>query len=172
MKTKRLFNKAGATALALLATIGIAPSAKAIVLVYEEGPNVGQAYTGQVQFKFTSFTNSANYAPGTTGGYTGSPNAALEQAGVTALDGLQTAGAGNPRSNGQYLSGLPAGSKLEDQWGIANVSRIEDPNGFALWTPAGKSTQLTGFLFGGDMYEYTQHPASQTRSASLTPSHR
>ena len=172
MKTKLPTNRAGVAVAALLASIGFSTSAKAITLAYEVDPDgagpltVGSPYAGPVQFKFVNFDNGSLYAtlpPGPGVGYSGVPSAIGEATGVTALDAIQAAGAGNAKSNGQYLSGLPAGARLEDTWGILNTTNITDLNGFDVWTPAGKGTQITGMFYGEQDIHIQNFSATENR---------
>ena len=89
--------------------------------------------------------------PGTGGpvGYQGlpmvapAPGDAIHVQGVQTMDALHTVGAPNARSYGRYPSPVPPGtSNLEDTWGVATVTRIQDYYGDAVWTPARKGHDL------------------------------
>ena len=158
MKTKLPTNRAGVAVSALLAAAALAPSANAIVLRFEQGPNTGQLYTGPVQFDIvgrgsgTTYDdfNGPLYPP--AGPTAGNTSAAL---GVAAMDVL-------PQS---LAPGRIAPS--EDQWGIGYVQDIIDPtSGFIVWSPAGKTDQLTAIFYGGkDFYGVQGSATSQTISS-------
>lgn len=120
--------------------------ARAISLVYEEGPNIGKPYTGPVTIKMFNYdmgTVYTNYVLGTTYGYSGVRTNIGYQAGVTALDAqtfLQATGART--IPGGY------GNTLEDSWGIARVTGIYTPDNYAVWTPAVKSNEITAMFWG------------------------
>ena len=162
MKTKLPTNRAGVAVAALLASIGLSTSAKAITLAYESagpwGP-IGTPYLGPVQFKFVAFDNGTQYAVPTPAiGYSGPggpANAALITAGITAVNavpGQIPAGFANLGTN-------PAGGN-EDLWGIARVTNIQTPAGVDVWTPLGKGTELTGFLHGEQDFHIQADPSN------------
>lgn len=122
----------------------------AISLIYEEGPNAGQAYNdfgGLLTFKVTDFDIGTLYAPGSSAGYEGLPapfDAGGVAAGVAAMDAL---GASHPTA--QALGPNPGlNGGLEDTWGIARITRIQDIFGNAVWTPAAKGHELSVLFYG------------------------
>ena len=151
MKTQLLRNKAGAAALALIATIGIAPTAKAIVLAYESDPDgagpltIGSPYSGTVQIKFVAFDNGTNYPtpPPAATGYSGSPGAGVA-GGITAVNGIV-----GQTPAGNAFPGTISPATNEDSWGVGRITNIQTPGGVDVWTPLGKGTELTA-LFRGE----------------------
>jgi hypothetical protein len=124
----------------------------AISLIYEEGPDCGTspALGTEITIKLGNFDVGTQYpVPTPTTGYSGLPyasNPAGVSAGVSALDGIQTVG--TPGQQG--LGTVPGANGLydEDTWGIFRITRIEDPLGYALWTPAVKGQQLNTIFYG------------------------
>lgn len=143
---KKILNSTwtGAAAAVLVTSIGLTQSAQAITLVYEEGPNIGQAYIGSIEMKFGNFDMGTLYAPGSAGGFSGSPGAGV-LGGIAAtnlIPGQVPAGFTFP---GTLVPASP-----EDTWGILRVSEILDANtGFKVWTSAAKGTEITGIFYGG-----------------------
>lgn len=125
--------------------LGLAGTAWAIPLVYEEGPLTGTPFVvGDITLKMTNYGASTLYPvigpPGTSIGYSGPPGAAVG-VGVAAVDGI-----GAPPPAGALSLGPYPG--LEDAWGIGKVTRIQDASGDAVWTPAGKGAELTVYFWG------------------------
>jgi hypothetical protein len=147
---------AGAAFAALLASIGLSPSAKAqFVLTYEDttsGHAIGEAFTGgDFRINLQNFDNGALYpnlgVPGTSAGYgeNGTGTQTLP-GGIATLDALQTAG--------------PTGGEPgEDTWGIARIISITDLAGAVIWSETGKNAQLT-IMFHGEQDFYVQQLAS------------
>jgi hypothetical protein len=138
--------------------VNAAQAAVTIPLVYENGPKVGQAYTGgPLTIQVTSYEVGTLYnptfAPGTSFGYSGAPSPAGYNAGITQLDGLAASTPANAQNRGMYPG---ANGGQEDGWGILEVNDIKDANGFNLFTPAGKGEQLTGIFYGEQDFSLTQ----------------
>jgi len=152
----------GKAARVVVVTVAVAflppVAAHAVPLIYEEGPNLGQPFVaGAVTIKLTNFevgTVYPNYAPGTGFGFGALGADANVCAGVTTLDGLGTAPASS-LALGPCAGADPNGPNREDSWGIAKVTRIEDVNSDALWTPAGKGEEIT-ILFYGEQDFYVE----------------
>jgi hypothetical protein len=152
---------AGAVIAGLL-SVNAVQAAVTIPLVYENGPNVGKAYTGgPLTIQVTSYEVGTLYNPtlaqGTQLGYSGAPSAAGYQTGISTLDGLAVSTPANAQARGQY-PGL--NGNQEDGWGILEVNNIKDANGFNLFTPAGKGEQLTAIFYGEQDFSLTQSTAS------------
>jgi hypothetical protein len=141
---------AGVAIAALLASVGLSPSANAqLVLSYEtttSGHNIGDAFVGGgFVIKLFNFDMGTVYAPlgvpGTAAGYgengTGTQTVA---GGITTLNGLPQGAA----------TGAEPG---EDSWGIAKVEGIFDTAGGRIWSEAGKGQELTIMFYGAqDFY--------------------
>ncbi|MDY7010024.1 MAG: PEP-CTERM sorting domain-containing protein [Planctomycetota bacterium] len=126
-------------------TVAVGP-VLAIPLVYEEGANIGQVFTtGEITIKMTAFDVGTVYPAlgpaGTSVGYSGPPGAGVG-GGVTAVDGI----AGQTPASGALPVGVYPGP--EDTWGIGKITRIQDANGDAIWTSAGKQAELTVYFWG------------------------
>ena len=154
--------------------LAMTATARAVSLVYEEGPRIGQQLLPvggvlppnmELTIKMGDYTSSTLYAPGSAGGYSGVPfgeatfNAAGYQAGIAAMDLLEAPGAPGRQISGAQGgnpgTGIPApsvpgqfGNGLEDNWGIARITRIEDQGGSAVWTPAVKGHDLLVIFHG------------------------
>jgi hypothetical protein len=152
MKKLNTSGFAGVAAAAILAAVGLIPSANAqLNLVYETGPNAGQAYTGGIfKLKYNNFDMGSVYgvAPGTYG-TTNDPATGTGQ-----LNGLAQA--------------APIGSIYgpEDSWGIGRVTSIEDGFGQTIWSQAGKGQEVTVMFYGSQDFYLTQGATSQTTSSA------
>lgn len=132
----------------LVAVVALSSSAFGVIsLVYEEGPNTGQGVVPgtELTFKIGNFDVGTLYGiPGPLG-YSGLPapfDGGGTAAGVAALDAVGVSPLG-AQALGTY-PGLNGG--LEDTWGIGRITRIEDPAGAAVWTPAVKGHQLNAIF--------------------------
>jgi hypothetical protein len=98
-------------------------------------------YQGPVFFKIANFDMGTTYPilpVGSTWGGTGA-----NAADVPTLDGI----AGKTQATGTRALGA-FGDTLDDTWGIARVSEIDDNLGLPLWTPALTGTELTILFYG------------------------
>jgi hypothetical protein len=120
MKTQNRFRKSASALMALSALITLTPRASAINLVWVDGPQAGQAFTGGgIQIKAVNYDTGTLYNPitvGTSVGFGVGGGAASVAAGETALN----APAGILRP---ILSGNPAAT--EDSWGIVRITNIQ-----------------------------------------------
>jgi hypothetical protein len=108
-------------------------------------------YQGPVFFKIANFDMGTLYPilpVGSTFGGTGANGAD-----VATLDGVKTAQATGARPLGAF------GDTLDDSWGIARVSEIDDNLGLPLWTPALTGTELT-ILFYGEQDIYLEQTSA------------
>jgi len=153
MKNINMRQHAGVALAALVASIGLSPSAMAqLNFVYEVGSPaglVGTAYTGgAITIKYSNFDMGTvyNVAPGTYGSST-------PAAGQTILNGLSQTPAINSFGG-------------EDSWGIASVASIVDANENTIWSPAGKGQQLTVMFYGAHDFNLVQNGLSQEISST------
>lgn len=144
--------KLGVAAVALLASIGLASTANAqLLLSYEtttSGHAIGEAFTGgEFVIKYFNFDMGTVYsslgAPGTASGFGQNGTGVQTVAGGQAtLNGLPSAQATGDNPNGG-----------EDSWGIAQVEGIFDSSGGRIWSPDGKGQELTVMFYGAqDFY--------------------
>ena len=155
----------------LLAVTGMA---QALTLVYEEGPNTGLPFivppggtlpNTELTIKLGDYTTGVQYVPHSVAGGACLPfphDGGLYAAGVVAADLLEAGAIALPINRqisgsaggdpGDLVPGPSApgafGNGLEDAWGIARVTRIEDPIGHAIWTPVAKGHDLAVILWG------------------------
>ena len=143
LTTKRTF----LTIAALFVFVVLTQSANAIVLSYEEGPDVGQAFIGTVAIKIQGFVAATYYQPTSLPsagvGYSGSPGANVA-GGIVAVNSVSGQTPPAHSSPGIIVPAFP-----EDTWGIVRVSQISDSNtGFKVWSSVAKGTEITGILYG------------------------
>jgi len=155
MKKLNTSGFAGVAAAAILAVVGLAPSANAQVnFVYETNINpalVGTAYTGGFfSLKYNNFDMGTTYGATANGSY-GSPTPAT---GITTLNGL--AGQVGPTGSGAFA---------EDSWGIAKVSTIEDALGNVIWSQVGKQQEITVMFYGSQDFFLTKDGVQQVTSS-------
>lgn len=126
---------AGVALAALLASVGLSPSANAqLVLSYEtttSGHAIGESFNasgGEFVIKLFNFDMGTVYAP-LAGGVGSSVT------GEAALNALPQAGA-------------TGAIGAEDSWGIAKVEGIFDAFGGRIWSESGKGAELTIMFYG------------------------
>jgi len=162
MKKLTMTGHAGVVAAAILASVGLAPTAKAqLTLAYQDtisGHTIGEAFTGgSYEIQFFNFDMGTVYSatPGTSVGYSGNPGAGVT-GGVTTLNGLPQ----------QPATGAwPTVVNGEDSWGIAQVAVIYDTGGSKIWTSAGSGQDLTIMFYGAQDFQLTQQGATQEISS-------
>jgi hypothetical protein len=152
-------NRLAGAALALLVSISLSSVARAqLTFRYEEaggGHAIGDAFTGGgFRINLQDFDMGTLYpslgATGTSVGFGQGGGSATVQAGVTALDGTQSAGATGARTTLTTINGVGQAGTLgnEDSWGIARITQITDSAGFVIWSETGKNQQLTVVFYG------------------------
>jgi len=157
-------------AFALLVSISLLPVAQAqLSFRYEEaggGHAIGDTFTGgDFRINLSDFDMGTLYpslgAPGTSVGFGQGGSAASVQAGITALDAIQTSGANGALPTPTTINGVaqPGTVGLEDTWGIARITQITDAAGFIIWSEAAKNQQLT-IVFYGEKDFYLRQLAS------------
>ena len=122
-----------------------------ISLVYEQGPNIGQTYSGPITIKVSDFEVGTLYPmPGGPIGYSGLPGAG-EDGGVAALDAFGGPSPAGALPLGPWTSpgGPGPGPGLEDFWGIGKFNSIHAPAADNVWTPLGKGHELNILFWGG-----------------------
>jgi hypothetical protein len=143
MKKLNKLRQAGGALCALSALIAFSPSASAVDFSYEDtvsGHAIGEAFTGGgFRINLQNFDMGTTYpslgATGTSAGFGQDGGAASVGAGITALNGIQTAG--------------PTGAVgAEDSWGIARIITITDLVGSVIWSEAGKNAEITAMFYG------------------------
>lgn len=145
---------AGVALAALLASVGLSPSANAqLVLTYEtttSGHAIGESFNasgGEFVIKLFNFDMGTVYAP-LAGGVGSSVT------GEAALDALPQAPA-----TGALLG--------EDSWGIAKVEGIFDSFGGRIWSEAGKGQELTIMFYGAKDF-FVQQTSASTQEIGST----
>lgn len=161
MKTLFKIKHTGAVVLtALLATVALAPSARAqlLSLAYEEnfGTHLaGERFAGAFRINLQDFDMGSVYpglgAPGTAAGYgANGTGPQTVEGGIATLNALQSAGATGAVLQPTTINGVaqPASLGLDDTWGIARIISITDLDGGVVWSENGKNQQLTVAFYG------------------------
>jgi hypothetical protein len=134
-----------------------------ISLVYEEGPLTGQGMAAgtEITIKLGNYDVGTQYpVPTPTTGHSGMPFAtdpAGVCAGAAAVDLIPGQVLTPNAIAGTYCPGI------EDTWGIFKITRIEDPLGHSVWTPAVKGHQLNVLFYGEQDIYVEMMDAANTR---------
>ena len=168
MKTKPFNTRAGVAVAALVASIGLSTSAKAILF-----QNLVTPPGDQFVFKLADFDNGTlydNLAPGSYGFGQNGTGPQTVAGGVGTLDAGTLAG--NQAVGFHTWDGL-LGDKKEDSWGIAQVTEIRlASNNAVIWqsfnSPGnpGDNQQLT-IMFYGEQDYYTRVAGAQQTTAGV-----
>ena len=160
MKIAYMIRNPGVVAVtALLAAIGLAPSANAqLTMSYEAtegGHTIGDPFSGAYKINFGDFDMGSTYTPFTVGdakGFgQGGTGTQTIPGGIATLDAAESAGATGAVSVQTTVNGVGQGAGTvgpEDSWGIARVSQITDLANNVVWSEAGKNAQLTVMFYG------------------------
>jgi len=132
-----------------------------IPLVYEEGPNAGQAYSdGPVTIKMNFFDMGTAYEPLANPGDMVTGNTVLE--GIAAVNNLP----GQSPATGA-VAGIVDPASPEDSWAIARVTLILDPAARIVWSEAGKGHEITAMFYGEQDFAVEQMDAANQRIAGV-----
>lgn len=168
MKIAYMIRNPGVVAVtALLAAIGLAPSANAqLTMSYEAtggGHTIGDPFSGAYKINFGDFDMGSTYTSfpvGTAKGF-GQAGTGTQTipGGIATLDAAQSAGATGARSVNTTVNGVDQGAGTvgpEDSWGIAKVSQITDLANNVVWSSAGKKAEITVMFYGEKDFYITQ----------------
>lgn len=168
LRNLKYLKRAGAAIAVLSASIGLSPSAHAILFQDLPGVAPGDQYV----FKLLDSDNGTLYNGVTNGryGFGESGASANVASGVTALDGLTTTQATGFHTIGTF------GDGKEDSWGIAQVTEIRLASTNALvwqsWNSPGSigdNQQLTMFFYGEQ--DFYLHKTTATQLTAGTGLH-
>lgn len=166
MKTKPFNTRAGVAVAALVASIGLSTSAKAILFQNLPATTPGDQYV----FKLADFDNGTlyqNIAPNTAVGFGQGGASATLAAGTQALDaaGVVLQQAVGAHAIAPFSGGALTNAGLEDSWGIAAVTQIFRASNplVPIWDTVVDNQELTLMFYGAqDYYSRSTGAGNQT----------
>jgi len=160
MKNKTKISTGGLMLAAVVACVGLAPTARAqFTMSYEFNSgdglhHAGDAFSGPMRINLANFDMGSLYAPmalGASAGYgAGGTGTQSVSGGIGTLDSAQAAGATGAALQSTVINGAAQSASLshEDSWGIAQIFSITDLAGNLVWSEGGKNAQLTIMFYG------------------------
>lgn len=160
MKNKTKISTGGLMLAAVVACVGLAPTARAqFTMSYEENSQdglhlKGEAFSGAMRINLANFDMGTLYTPMALGaalGYgAGGTGPQSIDGGIDTLTAAEQSGATGARSVSTVINGVAQAGPTsnEDSWGVARISTITNLAGDVVWSETTKNAQLTIMFYG------------------------